>query len=71
MRVLWVKAPLLLLRYPPLFAALFALACLTALAAASAPMLHRGVESGSLQAQLADQSPLATGLEVRASARRS
>ncbi len=65
MRVLWVKAPLLLLRYPPLFAALFALAGLAALSAASAPMFRRGVESGSLQAQLRDLSPLAAGLEVR------
>ena len=65
MRVLWGKAPLLLLRYPPLLGALIALAGLTALVAASAPMLHRGIESGSLQAQLRDLSPLATGLEVR------
>ncbi|HST18494.1 MAG TPA: FtsX-like permease family protein [Gaiellaceae bacterium] len=65
MRVLWAKAPLLLLRYPQLFAALIALAGLTAVVAASAPMLHRGIESGSLQAQLRDLSPLAAGLEVR------
>jgi hypothetical protein len=65
MRVLWGKAPLLLLRYPPLLGALIALSGLTAVVAASAPMLHRGIESGSLQAQLRDLSPLATGLEVR------
>lgn len=65
MRVLWGKAPLLLLRYPPLFFALFALAGLAALAAASSPMLRRGIESASLQSQLRDLSPLATGLEVR------
>ena len=70
MRVLWVKAPLLLVRYPPLFAALFALAGLAALASASAPMLRRGIESGSVQSQLRDLSPLATGLDVRVPAGR-
>ena len=65
MRVLWVKAPLLLRRHPPVLAAVILMATLAALAAASLPLVRAGVESESLKGQLEQMTPLAAGIEVQ------
>jgi putative ABC transport system permease protein len=64
-RVLWVKAPLLLRRHPPVLAAVVLSITLAALAASAVPLVRAGVESESLNGQLRSMSPLAAGLEVR------
>ena len=65
MRVLWVKAPLLLRRHPPVLAAVVLSIALAALAASAVPLVRAGVESQSLNGQLRTMSPLAAGLEIR------
>ncbi|MGN6796558.1 MAG: hypothetical protein ACTHKS_00250 [Gaiellaceae bacterium] len=65
MRVLWVKAPLLLRRHPPVLAAVVLSIALAALAAAAVPLVRAGVESESLNGQLQSMSPLAAGFEIR------
>lgn len=65
MRVLWVKAPLVLRRHPPVLAAVVLMSALAALAAAATPMVRAGVESESLKRQLRDLTPLAAGLAIR------
>jgi putative ABC transport system permease protein len=64
-RVLWVKAPLLLRRHPPVLAAVVLSIALAALAASAVPLVRAGVESESLNGQLQTMSPLAAGLEIR------
>jgi hypothetical protein len=64
-RVLWVKAPLLLRRHPPVLAAIVLSIALAALAAAAVPLVRAGVESESLSGQVRSMSPLAAGLEIR------
>jgi hypothetical protein len=64
-RVLWVKAPLLLRRHPPVLLAVVLSIALAAFAAAAVPLVRAGVESESLDAQLRSMSPLAAGLEIR------
>jgi putative ABC transport system permease protein len=64
-RLLWVKAPLLLRRHPPVLAAVILTTALAALAAAAVPLVRAGVESESLAAQVRDISPLAAGFELR------
>jgi hypothetical protein len=64
-RVLWVKAPLLLRRHPPVLAAVALAVALAALAAAAVPLLRAGVESESLNGRLRTMSPLAAGFEIR------
>ena len=63
-RALWGKAPLVLLRHWPVFAAVVCSAALVAMAAASAPLLRAAVESESLKAKLADLTPLGAGLTI-------
>jgi putative ABC transport system permease protein len=64
-RLLWVKAPLLLLRrHPPVLAAVLVTTALAALAAAAVPLVRAGVESESLAGQLRSISPLAAGFEI-------
>lgn len=65
MRVLWVKAPLLLRRHPPVLAAVVLSIALAALAAAAVPLVRAGVESESLKGQLRSMSPLGAGFEIR------
>ena len=65
MRILWVKAPFLLRRHPPVLAAVVLSVALAALAAAAVPLVRAGVESESLSGQLRSMSPLAAGFEVR------
>lgn len=65
MRILWVKAPLVLRRHPAVLAAVVLMAVLAALAAASSPIVRAAVESESLQGQLRVMSPLAAGFEVQ------
>src|SRR6266516_5471364 len=65
MRALWVKAPFVLRRHPPLLAALLLVTALAALAAASSPLVRAGVESESLKGQLRNMTPLAAGLEIK------
>lgn len=64
MRVLWIKAPLVLRRHPAVLAAVVATSLLVGLAAASAPFVRAGVESESLRGQLRTMTPLAAGLEL-------
>jgi len=64
-RVLWVKAPLLLRRHPPVLAAVVLSTALAALAASAVPLVRAGVESESLNSQLRSMSPLAAGFELR------
>src|SRR5438094_78531 len=64
MRALWVKAPFVLRRHPPLLAALLFMTALAALGAASSPLVRAGVESESLKGQLRNMTPLAAGLEI-------
>ena len=64
MRVLWVKAPLLLRRHPPVLAAVILAIALAALAASAVPLVRAGVENESLSAQLRSMTPLAAGLEI-------
>jgi hypothetical protein len=63
-RVLWLRAPFVLRRHPPVLVAVVALAALAAVAASSVPFVRAGVESESLKGQLRTMSPLAAGLEV-------
>jgi putative ABC transport system permease protein len=70
-RVLWVKAPLLLRRFPALLFAVVAVSLLAALAAVSAPLLRTGVASRSLDRQVREMSPLAAGIEIRLPAARA
>ena len=65
MRVLWVKAPLLLRRHPPVLAAVALSIALAALAGSAVPLVRAGVESESLNGQLRSMSPLAAGFEIR------
>ena len=65
MRVLWVKAPLLLRRHPPVLAAVVLSIALAALAASAVPLVRAGVESESLSGQLRSMTPLAAGFEIR------
>ena len=65
MRVLWVKAPLLLRRHPPVLAAVVLSTALAALAASAVPLVRAGVESESLSGQLRSMSALAAGFELR------
>lgn len=65
MTVLWRKAPVVLLRYPAVLAAVLAFSLLAALAAAAGPFVRTGVESESLHSQLGQVTPLAAGLEIR------
>ena len=65
MRVLWVKAPLLLRRHPPVLAAVVLAIALAALAASAVPLVRAGVENESLSGQLQSMTPLAAGLEIR------
>ena len=65
MRVLWVKAPLLLRRHPPVLAAVVLSITLAALAASAVPLVRAGVESESLSGQLRSMTPLAAGFEIR------
>jgi hypothetical protein len=65
-RVLWLRAPLLLRRHPPVLAAVVLTATLAAIAGASYPLVRAGVESESLQGQLEQLTPLAAGFEVYA-----
>jgi putative ABC transport system permease protein len=60
---LWRRAPLILLRYPTLMAALGCGAALVALAAASAPLFVAAVGDSALQSRLAQATPLGAGLE--------
>jgi hypothetical protein len=64
-RVLWVKAPLLLRRHPPVLAAVVLSIALAALAASAVPLVRAGVENESLSGQLRSMTPLAAGLEIR------
>ena len=64
MRVLWVKAPLLLRRHPPVLAAVVLAIALAALAASAVPLVRAGVENESLTEQLRSMTPLAAGLEI-------
>jgi putative ABC transport system permease protein len=64
-RLLWVKAPLLLRRHPPVLAAVLLTTALSALAAAAVPLVRAGVEGESLAAQVREMSPLAAGFEIR------
>jgi putative ABC transport system permease protein len=64
-RVLWVKAPLLLRRHPPVLAAVVLSITLAALAASAVPLVRAGVESESLNSQLHSMTPLAAGFELR------
>jgi hypothetical protein len=64
-RVLWVKAPLLLRRHPPVLAAIVLSVALAALAASAVPLVRAGVESESLHGQVRTMSPLAAGFEIR------
>jgi hypothetical protein len=70
-RVLWVKAPLLLRRHPPVLAAVVLSITLAALAAAAVPLVRAGVESESLSGQLQTMSPLAAGFEIHIADSRS
>jgi putative ABC transport system permease protein len=63
--VVWIKAPWVLARHPAALLSVLAASFLVALAAMAAPLVRAGVESESLQGQLAAMSPLATGLEIR------
>jgi hypothetical protein len=64
-RILWVKAPLLLRRYPAVLAAVVLSIAFAALAAAAVPLVRAGVESESLSGRLRTMSPLAAGFEIR------
>jgi putative ABC transport system permease protein len=63
-RVLWVKAPFVLRRHPPVLLAVILMSALAALAAAATPIVRAGVQSESLKRQLRDLTPLSTGLQV-------
>jgi putative ABC transport system permease protein len=64
-RVLWLRAPLLLRRHLPVLAAVVLTTALAALAAASVPLVRAAVQSESLKGQLANMTPLSAGLEIR------
>lgn len=64
MRVLWLRAPFVLRRHPPVLAAVVVLTALAAVAAGSVPLVRAGVESESLKSQLRTMSPLGAGLEI-------
>jgi putative ABC transport system permease protein len=66
-RVLWVKAPWVLVRHPAVLLSVMAASFLVALAATSAPVVRAGVESESLKGQLVAMSPLAAGLQIQTS----
>lgn len=61
---MWLRAPLLLRRHPPLLAAIVLISALAALAAAATPYVRAGVESESLKGELRTMSPLAAGLDL-------
>jgi len=63
-RVLWVKAPFVLRRHPPVLVAVIVMSALAALAAAATPLVRAGVESESLKRQVSDLTPLSAGLQV-------
>jgi putative ABC transport system permease protein len=63
-RVLWAKAPLVLVRHPAVLLAVVSAAALVGLAAASAPFVRAAVESESLNSQLQSMTPLAAGVEI-------
>src|SRR5579884_1783064 len=64
-RILWRRAPFVLLRHRAVLLAVVCTAALVALAAASAPLLRAGAESEALKNQLTELTPLSTGLEIR------
>ena len=65
MRVLWLRAPLLLRRHRLVLAAVVLLSALSSLALAATPLVRAAVESESLQDEMRTMSPFEAGLEVQ------
>ena len=65
MSTIWRRAPFALLHHRVVLAAVLAAAGLVALTAASAPLLTSSTASTALKNQLAELSPLGTGLEIK------
>jgi hypothetical protein len=63
-RVLWAKAPFVLMQHRAVLFAVICTSFLVSLAAASAPLLRAGAESEALNGKLNELSPLAAGLTI-------